>query len=111
MKTKRRDMHNNKVIASGIFCEDGVSIHNDLEAYRSFNHIPGGKNQRNLIQDTITTYSNMLRGKTGLIAVISGAFIPEVGFIFLGIHNAVNFINYNAFRNASLSHCIPSYRS
>ena len=82
MRTKRRDMHNNKVIASGIFCEDGVSIHNDLEAYRSFNHIPGGKNQRNLIQDTITTYSNMLRGKTGLIAIISGAFIPEVGFIF-----------------------------
>ena len=95
MKAKRRDMHNNKVIASGIFCEDGVSIHNDLESYRSFNHTPGGKNQRNLIQDTITTYSNMLRGKTGFIAVISGAFIPEVGFIFFEFQSTVNFgVNY-----------------
>ena len=80
MKPKLLPVHNNKVIASGIFCKDGVSIHNELETYRSFSHIPGGKNQRNLIQDTITTYSNMLRGKTGLIAVMSGAFIPEVGF-------------------------------
>lgn len=82
MKTKLLNMHKNKVIANGVLCQDGVSIHNDLEAYRSFSHIPGGKNQRHLIQDTITTYSNMLRGKTGLIAVMAGAFIPEVGFNF-----------------------------